>query len=47
LPYRGFFFSKLPKLAVYGIIGHSAGKYHLMDDESTRGMVILPGITSS
>jgi hypothetical protein len=26
--------------------GDSAGNYHLMDEESTGGMVILPGITS-
>jgi hypothetical protein len=31
----------------HGINGDFAGNYHLMDEESTRGMVIPPGITSS
>jgi hypothetical protein len=26
---------------------YSAGNYHLIDEESTAGMVIPPGITSS
>jgi hypothetical protein len=30
-----------------GIHGYSAGNYHLIDEESTGGMVTLTGITSS
>jgi hypothetical protein len=43
----GFFIRELPTLALHGISGDSAGNYHLMDEESTGGMVIPPGITSS
>jgi hypothetical protein len=31
----------------YGLNGYSAGNYQLKDEESTGGMVIPPGITSS
>jgi hypothetical protein len=34
----------VPTLALHGINGDSAGNYHLMDEESIGGMIILPGI---
>jgi hypothetical protein len=46
LPSGGFFFCELPTLALHKINNDSARKYHLMDKESTVGMVIPPRITS-
>jgi hypothetical protein len=37
----------VPTLALHGINGVSGGNYHLMDEESTGGMVMPPGIASS
>jgi hypothetical protein len=47
LPSGRFFICKLPILALHRIIRDSSGHFHLMDEESTGWMVILPGITSS
>jgi hypothetical protein len=47
LLFGGFFVRNAPKLALSGINGDSAGKTHLMDEESTGGMLILPGIANS
>jgi hypothetical protein len=47
LPSGGFFVLKQPTLALHGINGDSVGNYQLMDRESTGGIVIPPGITSS
>jgi hypothetical protein len=40
LPSGGFFFRKLPTLAIHRINIDSARNYHLMDKEYIRGMVI-------
>jgi hypothetical protein len=37
----------VPTLALHGIHGESARNYHLIDEESTEGREIPPGITSS
>jgi hypothetical protein len=47
LPSRGLFVRDVPTLTLLGIDGDSAGNYHLMDEESTEGMVIPPGIPNS
>jgi hypothetical protein len=44
LPSGGFFNRDVSLLALHSI---NARNYHLMDNESTKGMVIPPGITSS
>jgi hypothetical protein len=36
LPSGGFFFCRLPTLALHGINSNSAGNYQLIDEESTR-----------
>jgi hypothetical protein len=36
----------VPTLALHGINGESAGNYHLIDEESTRGRGFLVGIPS-
>jgi hypothetical protein len=47
LPSGGFFIHELPTLALHRINSDSAENYYLMDEESTGGMVIPPGITCS
>jgi hypothetical protein len=47
LPSEGFFVRELPTLDLYSINGDSAGNYHLMNEESTGGMVIPLGTTVS
>jgi hypothetical protein len=42
-----FFILNLLPLALHGINCDSAGNYYLMDEESTGGIIIPPGITSS
>jgi hypothetical protein len=44
IPSRGFFVCKPQTLALHGINGDSAGNYGFIDDESTGGMVMPPGI---
>jgi hypothetical protein len=47
LPSIGFFECDLPTLGLHSINGDSAEKYHLIDEESTEGIVISLKITSS
>jgi hypothetical protein len=46
LPCGGFFISELPTLAIHWINGDSAVNFHLMNEESTGGMVVPRGIRS-
>jgi hypothetical protein len=41
LPSRGRLECNVPTLALHGINGESAGNYHLIDKESTRGRGFL------
>jgi hypothetical protein len=47
LPSGGLLERDVPTLALHGINGDSAKNYHLMDEESTGGIVIPPEITRS
>jgi hypothetical protein len=42
----GFFVCDVPTLALHRISGGFAGNHHLMDEESTGGLVIPQRITS-
>jgi hypothetical protein len=47
LPFGGLLEHDVPTLTLPGINGDFVGNYHIMDEESTEGMVILPGIARS
>jgi hypothetical protein len=47
LPSGGIFESDVPTLPLHELNSDFANNYYLMDEESTKGMVIPSGITSS